>query len=58
MVRVLVGDENSGQIFRRPANGRQPLANLAQAEPRVDQDAGVIGFHIGAIAGGTAPQDG
>ena len=31
MVGVFVGDDNSGQILRRPPNGRQPLANLKDA---------------------------
>ena len=44
----------AGQVLRRAANGGEALANLAQAETRVDQHAGLVGFHIGAVAGGTA----
>ena len=58
MVGVLVGDENAGQVLRRAANGGEALANLAQAEARVNEDAGLVGFHVGAVAGGTAAEDG
>ena len=58
VIRVLVRDENPGQVFRRPANGSEALANLTQAEARVNQDAGLVGFHVGAVAGGTAAEDG
>ena len=58
MIRVLVRDQDPSQILRRPANGGEALANLAQAEARVNQDAGLFGFHIGTVAGGTAAKDG
>lgn len=58
MVGVLVRDEYPSQVFWCPANSGQALANLAQAEARIDQDASLIGLQIGAIARGTAAQDG
>jgi len=58
MIRVLVRDENSGKVLGRAPDGGEALANLAQAEARVDQDAGLLGFHVGAVAGGTAAEDG
>ena len=58
MVAVFVRDKNGRKIFRRPPNGREPLADLAGGKSRVNQDAGVFGFKVGAIAGGTAAQNG
>jgi hypothetical protein len=57
MVAVLVGDEDAGQVLRGAAQGGEALADLAEAEARIDQDAGFVGFHVSAIAGGTAPQN-
>jgi hypothetical protein len=57
MVRVFVRDEDAGQVFWRPADRRQTLPNLAQAEPGIDQDAGFVGFHISAIPVGTAAKN-
>jgi hypothetical protein len=31
---------------------------LPRAEARVHKDAGFVGFHVGAIAGGTAAKNG
>jgi hypothetical protein len=58
VVGMLVGDEYCGQVLRRTANSGEALANLAQAETRVNKYAGLCGLHIGAIAGGTAAKDG
>ena len=58
MIRVLVRDQNPGQVLRRAANGGEALANLPQAEPRVYEHAGLVGLHVGAIAGGAAAKDG
>ena len=57
MVGMLVGEENSGEAFRRPANLREPLANLLGAEPGVDQEPRIAGFEIRAITIRTAAQD-
>lgn len=54
MVAVLVRDEDAREVFRGAADGGEALANLAGAESGVDKDAGFIGLHVGAIAGGTA----
>ena len=58
MVAVLVGDEDAGEIFRGAADGGEALADLAEAEARIDQDAGFVGLHVGAIAGGAAAENG
>lgn len=57
VVTVFVCDENAGQIFRRAANGGEPLSNLTEAEARIHEDARLGGFHIGAIAIGAAAQN-
>ena len=41
----------------RPMAGKA-LADLARAEPGVHEDAGFVGFDVGAIAAGTAAEDG
>ena len=58
VIGMLVRDENAGKIFRRAANGREALSDLTGAESRVHEDAGFVGFHIGAIAGRTAAKNG
>jgi len=50
VVRVFVSDQNAGEIFRRATDGGEALADLTGAEPGIDQDAGFVGFHVGAIA--------
>ena len=54
VIGVFVGDE----VLRGATNGGQALADLAQAKARIDQNAGFVGFQIGAIAGGTAAENG
>ncbi len=54
---MLMRDENASQVLGSPAYGGQALTDLAQAETRVYQDAGLFSFQIGAIARGTAAQD-
>jgi len=58
MIRVLVRDQNPGQILGCPANSGEALANLPQAEARVDEHAGLVGLHVSAIARGAAAEDG
>ena len=48
----------AAEIFRRAADGGEAQANLAGAVTRIHQDARRFGFHIGAIAGGTAAENG
>ena len=54
---MLVRDQDALQILRRAADPGQTLADLTQAEPRVDQHAGLVGLQVGAIPGGTAAQN-
>lgn len=51
VVGMFVRDENGGEIFRRAANGRETLADLARGKAGVNEHAGIFGFEIGAIAG-------
>ena len=51
-------DQDGGEIFRHPADGGKALADLARAEPGVHEDTGFIGFDVGAIAAGTAAENG
>ena len=46
------------KIFRRAADRRQALPDLARSKPGVNQHAGGFGFDVGAIAGRTAAQNG
>ena len=57
VISVFVRDEDAGQVFGRAANGGEPLADLPQAEPRINKDARLIRFQIRAIAGGTAAEN-
>ena len=58
MVGMLVGDKDAGEILGAPANGGQPLADLAQAKAGIDQQTRFSCFQVGTIAGGTAPEYG
>jgi hypothetical protein len=58
MIGMFVGNENAGEIFRRAADGREALSDLTGAKSRVHEDAGFVGFHVGAIAGGPAAKNG
>ena len=55
---MLVGEENSAEILRGAPDGCEPLADLARAKARIDEDAGFAAFQIGAIPGGTAAKNG
>ena len=57
MIGMLVRDQNAGQILRRPSNGGEAMTDLAQAEARINQDAGFFGFNVSAIAARTAAED-
>ena len=58
MVAVLVRDENAGEGFGRAPDGLEALANLAPAQAGIDEEAGLGGFQAGAIAAGTAAENG
>lgn len=58
MVGMFVGDKDGGKIFRGTANGGEALADLARREAGIHENTGAIGFDIGAIAGGTAAENG
>lgn len=58
MVGMFVSKEDAGEVFGGAADGGEALANLARAEPGIDEDAGGTGFEVGAIPGGTAAEDG
>ncbi len=57
MIGMLVRDQNTGKILRHPPDGGQPLADLAQAEARVNQDARFVGFDVRAIAARATAED-
>lgn len=58
VVGVFVRDENGGQVFRRAPDAGEALADLARRKPGVHEHAGFGGFEVGAIAAGTAAEDG
>jgi len=58
MVGMLVGDEDAGEAFGRAANGEEALADLASAQAGIDEEAGLVRFEVGAIAAGTAAENG
>jgi len=57
VIRMLVRDKNSGQILDGSADRKESSADLASTEAGVDQQTGLIGFNISAVATGTAAQD-
>ena len=58
MVGVLVREEDGRKIFRSAANTGKTLADLARGKARIYQDARFTGLQVGAIAGGTAAENG
>jgi len=58
MVGMFVRQENGGEIFRGPADAGKALADLPGGKPGIHEDARFAGFQIGAIAGGTAAENG
>jgi len=58
MVGMLVGDKNRAQVLRRATDASQAQPDLARGKPGVHEDAGLGGLDVGAIAGGTAAEDG
>ena len=55
---MFVGDEDGREVLGSTADSGKAQADLTQAKSRVNEDAGFVGLHVGAIAGGTAPEDG
>ncbi len=58
VVGMFVGDEDGGEIFRGASDGGEPLPDLARRKAGVDEHAGFGGLEVGAIAGGTAAENG
>ncbi len=57
VIGVLVGDEDAIQFFGRTPDGGEALANLAQAEAGVNQEAGLVGLEVGAVPRRTTAQN-
>jgi hypothetical protein len=57
VVGMFVRDENAVQTFRRAGNRGESVANLASAEPGVDEQTDFAGFEIGAISVGTTAEN-
>ena len=57
VVRMFVGDEDSRQILRSSPNEAKPSSDLPQTESGIDEEAGFVGFNVGAVTAGTAAQD-
>jgi len=57
VIRVFVRDENSAQVLGRPADPQQSLADLARAQPGIDQQPDIVRFEISAVAAGTAGEN-
>ena len=57
VVRVFVRDENAVEIFRRAADREQALADLAPAQPGIDEQPDLFGFQVGAVAARTAAEN-
>lgn len=58
MVGMLMSGQNSRKVFWSATDAGHPQADLPWAEPGVHQNTNLAGFHVGAIAGRTAPEDG
>lgn len=58
MIAVFMGEQNAVEAFRGTSDGGEALSNLAAAESGVNEEAGVVGFQVGAIPTGTAAEDG
>ena len=53
MVRMLVSDQNGGKIFRCASDRSEALADLAQAEARINENASLRSLDISTISCGT-----
>lgn len=50
VIRVLMSDENCGEILRCASDAGEALANLAAAESGVNQDTRFVGFDVRAVS--------
>jgi len=57
VIAVFVSDDDAGQVFRHATDRGQALADLARAEPGIDENTGLVGLHISAVSGGTASKN-
>jgi hypothetical protein len=57
MIGVLVSDEDGMERFRCAPDLGEALADLASAEPRIDQNTNLFGFEVSAVARGAAAQN-
>jgi hypothetical protein len=57
VIRMLVCEQHTVQVFRRATDACKALPDLAKTEPRVDQQPGLVCLAVGAIPGGTAAKN-
>jgi hypothetical protein len=58
VIGMFVRHEDPIDPFRRAANAEQALADLPSAQARVNQEAGLVGFKVSAVAAGTTAEYG
>ncbi len=58
VVAVFVGEEDGLHVGEGAAEGMEAGFDLAGAEAGVDEEAGVVGFEVGAVAAAAAAEDG
>ena len=57
VIAMLVGNQNSRQVFRCASDTCEAQSNLARAEPGIDQNARLVGFDVRSITGRTATEN-
>ena len=57
VIGMFVREQNTAETFRRATNLREPFADLFGTESGIDQETGVAGLEVGAIAVGTTAKD-
>ena len=58
VIGMFVRDENSAQVFRRSSDPQQSLTDLARAQAGVDEQTNAVALEMGAVAAGTAGENG
>jgi hypothetical protein len=58
MIGVFMGYQDAAEFLGGPADSGESLSDLAEAEPGVDQQAGLIGLEVSAITRRPAAKDG
>jgi hypothetical protein len=58
VIGMFVRDQNARQTFGAASNLQQTLADLAPAQPGINEEAGFGGFEVSTIATGTAAENG